>query len=104
MSRRHQRIGRSHTFVSHPRVDIRATADESVRVPHGTLYRRGEVTQCWWDTHGVETWHAPDAEQARREYLAMQERWADAEEREARRKADQIDGYNRDDLGESPDR
>jgi hypothetical protein len=72
--------------------DLRQQYDETVRIKDGTLYRKGNVVQVWWERdaigrpfdngptadlskafggHGRETWTLPDEAQARRTYNGM---------------------------------
>jgi hypothetical protein len=56
-------------------LDLRKSFDERTRVEGGTLYRKGNVVQVWWDEYGKETWTAPDEGQARGSYEDMADRW-----------------------------
>lgn len=72
-----------------PKVDLRKNYDEVVKInstsdkSKGMLYRKGNVTQVWWETDALgrkmknpqETWTAPDAKQAKREFKDMKARF-----------------------------
>lgn len=74
-----------------PKVDLRKNYDEVVKVnsktdkSKGTLYRKGNVVQMWWDTdvlgrkqkQGNETWTNPDEKQAKRNFKDMKVRFSE---------------------------
>jgi hypothetical protein len=60
-----------------PKVDLRKDYDEMAKVERGTLYRKGNTIQVWWDEWGPETWS--DVVDVKTAFNEMQERWAEVQ-------------------------
>jgi hypothetical protein len=60
-----------------PKVDLRKDYDEMAKVGGGTLYRKGNTIQVWWDEWGPETWS--DVVDVKTAFNEMQERWAEVQ-------------------------
>lgn len=60
--------------------DLRTDFDEKFAVFGGTLYRKGNIVQMWWDDTDKETWTAPNEQQAKDNFISMKERWNDKSE------------------------
>jgi len=70
-------------------VDLRKNYDEVVKInsktekSKGTLYRKGNIVQMWWDTdvlgrkqkNGKETWVAPSSKEAKENFKDMKIRF-----------------------------
>lgn len=56
--------------------DLRSDYEEVAHVEGGTLYRKGTITQVWWDKQGKETWTSFNEEQSKENFNTMKERWS----------------------------
>jgi len=63
-------------------IDLRSDYDEVAYVSGGTLYRKGNTVQAWWDKWGKETWTCLNDEQAIENFKAMKDRWSSSEKPE----------------------
>lgn len=61
--------------VEGPKSDLRKGYDEKASVIGGTLYRKGNTIQVWWDKQGKETWTSQGYADARENFDDMKERW-----------------------------
>jgi len=57
--------------------DLRTDYDEMAKIKEGTLYRKGNKIQVWWDKWGKETWTCPDEDQAKTNFNDMKGRWTE---------------------------